>query len=127
MQIEWYATRSRLAFAYATSGKCLFFLYASIRLHFTELVYAMQSNSSTDDAMNLLKRIAHTPGAYNFGTRSLASALQWAEWGGRGWLGMYFKMIDLERHLAKLESMTRQVPGAYKICAMACPSGSVRT
>ena len=70
-----------------------------------ELVYAMQSNSSTDDAMNLLKRIAHTPGAYNFGTRSLASALQWAEWGGRGWLGMYFKMIDLERHIAKLESM----------------------
>ena len=73
----------------------VFFLNASIRLHFTELVYAMQSNSSTDDAMNLLRRIAHTPGAYNFSTQSLASALQWAEWGGRGWLGMYFKTVDM--------------------------------
>ena len=94
------------------------------RLIGTELVYATQLDLSTESVADLLKRIVYTPGAYELGNHGMRSIHQWAEWGGRGWLGP----CDMShiRYLAKLESMTRQVPSAYKICAMACPSGSVR-
>lgn len=73
------------------------------RLIETELVYATQPNLSTESAVDLLKRIAYTPGVYELGIQGMRSIHQWAEWGGRGWLGTC--SIPHARHLAKLESM----------------------
>jgi len=73
------------------------------RLIGTELVYATQLDLSTESVADLLKRIVYTPGAYELGNHGMRSIHQWAEWGGRGWLGTCY--MSHIRYLAKLESM----------------------
>ena len=73
------------------------------RLIETELVYATQLDLSTESVADLLKRIVHTPGAYELGIHGMRSMHQWTEWAGRGWLCTSY--ISHIRYLAKLESV----------------------
>ena len=69
---EWFTKRSRLAFSYGTA----------------ELALVTQPSMTQEQAINLLRRLATTPGAYEFLRQHTQSLRLWVEWGGRGWLGI---------------------------------------
>ncbi|WFD25156.1 hypothetical protein MNAN1_000120 [Malassezia nana] len=53
----------------------------------SELALATQPRMTAQEATELLRRIARTPGIYDISQQAMGSVKQWATWGGRGWLG----------------------------------------